>query len=278
MTPYQHSSVRSHVISLFWGLGLSLISVFTAQVPAWAEFVPPDRGTPGRLEGAGTRWRDPSQGEFTPPDQPLFDTVRGSCTTTAADASASALTLLAPLDTLGITLEEYPRFFLYVPPLPEGAQLEFAVTEWERLVTEAGDDIRDRQVYLTQVTPPQEGGVMALELPEVDDEGNPITPLAVGQNYTWFVRILCDPDSPTRFGPDIWREAWVRRLAPTEEFASQLAEAPLAEQVGLLAETGVWYDALARLAQLRSQSDEPELEQRWQGLLESIGLEEVAGE
>ncbi|TVR08053.1 MAG: DUF928 domain-containing protein [Phormidium sp. GEM2.Bin31] len=277
MTPHQHSSPRSHVISLAWGLGLSLISVLTIPAGARAEFVPPDRGTPGRLEGGGTRFRTPGQGEFDPPDQPLFDTVRGSCTTTA-DAGASTLTLLAPLDTLGITLEEYPRFFLYVPPLPEGAQLEFSVTQWERLVTEAGEEIRDRQVYSTQVTPPREGGVMALELPEVDDEGNPVTPLEVGQNYTWFVRILCDPDAPTRFGPEIWREAWVRRLAPTEEFASQLAEVPLAEQVGLLAETGVWYDALERLAQLRSQSDEPELEQRWQGLLESIGLEEGAGQ
>ncbi|WP_159788397.1 DUF928 domain-containing protein [Sodalinema gerasimenkoae] len=247
--------------------------MLTALAPVQAEFVPPDRGTPGRLEGAGTRWQDPSQGEFDPPDQPLFDTVRGSCATSPDDRTP-ALTLLAPLDSLGITLEDYPRFFVYVPPLPEGAQLEFAVTEWERLLTDSGEDIRDRQVYLTQVTPPRDGGVMALELPQVDDDGNPVSPLTVGQNYTWFVRILCDANAPNTFGPDIWREAWVRRLDPTDEFASQLAEAPLAEQVGLLAETGVWYDALDRLAQLRSQSDELDLEQRWQGLLESIGLED----
>ncbi|USR92730.1 DUF928 domain-containing protein [Phormidium yuhuli AB48] len=243
--------------------------------PARAEFVPPDRGTPGRLEGAGTRWRDPNRGEFDPPDQPLFDTVRGSCATTP---EADGLTLLAPRDALGLTLNEYPRFFAYIPPLPDGAQIEFAVTEWERLMTDAGEEMRDREVYLTQVTPPRDGGVMALELPEVDDEGNPVTPLAVGQHYTWFVRILCNPEAPTRFGPEIWREAWVKRLSPSDEFARQLAEAPLAEQVGLLAETGVWYDALERLAQLRSQANEPELEQRWRGLLESIGLGDLARE
>ncbi|MCC5897365.1 MAG: DUF928 domain-containing protein [Phormidium sp. BM_Day4_Bin.17] len=256
---------------------MALTSLLTGPTAAQAEFVPPDRGTPGRLEGAGTRWQDPSRAEFDPPDQPLFDTVRGSCAS-SADDSVPALTLLAPLDSLGITLEDYPRFFVHVPPLPEGAQLEFAVTEWERLLTDAGEDIRDRLVYLTQVTPPRDGGVMALELPQVDDEGNPVTPLAVGHSYTWFVRILCDSDAPTSFGPDIWREAWVKRLAPTDEFASQLAEASLAEQVGLLAETGVWYDALDRLAQLRSQSDELDLEQRWQGLLEAIGLKDLPGD
>ena len=145
MAPYSISFPGSQVISLFCGLGLSGIGVLMPLAPARAEFVPPDRGTPGRLEGAGTRWRDPNRGEFDPPDQPLFDTVRGSCATTP---EADGLTLLAPRDALGLTLNEYPRFFAYIPPLPDGAQIEFAVTEWERLMTDAGGrDARSRSLF-----------------------------------------------------------------------------------------------------------------------------------
>ena len=254
---------------LFWGLGMVVLSVCVPLSRALAEFVPPDRGTPGRLEGAGTRWSDPS--EIEPRDQPLFDTVRGSCAS-SPDADARPFTLLVPADILGITLEDYPRFFVYVPPLPEGAKLEFAVTQWEYLDGEGDEEIRDREVYVTQVSPPEEGGILALELPEQDDEGNPVTPLAVGKDYTWFVRILCNPEAPTRFGPDIWREAWVTRLAPTPEFAAELDDASLSQQVDLLAETGVWYDALDRLAELRSRSDEDEsnVDQRWQQFLDLV--------
>ncbi|OAB59924.1 hypothetical protein AY600_03940 [Phormidium willei BDU 130791] len=255
-------------MSLFWGLGILVLSVGTLASPALGEFVPPDRGTPGRLEGAGTRW-SPSQTE--PRDQPLFDTVRGSCAS-SPDVNARPLTLLVPPDILGITLQEYPRFFVYVPPLPEEARLEFAVTQWEYLDGEQGEEIRDREVYVGQVSPPEEGGILPLQLPQQDDEGNSVTPLAVGQDYTWFVRILCNPESPTSFGPDIWREAWVTRLAPTPEFAAELEDASLSQQVGLLAETGVWYDALDRLAELRSRADEDEsnVEQRWQQFLDWV--------
>lgn len=257
------------LMPLSWGL--LLLSVGTPLSPALAEFVPPDRGTPGRLEGAGTRW---SPGQAEPRDQPLFDTVRGSCAS-SPDVDARPLTLLVPPDTLGITLQEYPRFFVYVPPLPEEAKLEFAVTEWEYLNGEGDEEIRDREVYIGQVSPPEEGGILPLQLPQEDDEGNPVTPLAVGKDYTWFVRILCNPEAPTSFGPDIWREAWVTRLAPTPEFAAELEEASLSQQVGLLAETGVWYDALDRLAQLRSHSDEDEsnVEQRWQQFLDWVESE-----
>jgi len=256
-------------MSLVWGLGIVVLSFATPVSPALGEFVPPDRGTPGRLEGAGTRWSDPSEAE--PRDQPLFDTVRGSCAS-SPDVNARPLTLLVPPDIWGITLQEYPRFFVYVPPLPDEAKLEFAVTQWEYLDGEEGQEIRDRQVYVGQVSPPEEGGILPLELPREDEEGNPVTPLAVGQDYTWFVRILCNPEAPTSFGPDIWREAWVTRLAPTPEFAAELEEASMSQQVGLLAETGVWYDALDRLAELRSRADEDEsnVEQRWQQFLDLV--------
>ncbi|MDC0834972.1 DUF928 domain-containing protein [Geitlerinema sp. CS-897] len=239
------------------------------------EFQPPDRGTPGRLEGAGTRLLEP--GDFQPPDETLLDVTRGACDLDLEETS-TPLTPLVPENDFGITLQGYPTFFVYVPELPDTAAIEFVVTEWEFSETESGTDVSDRDLYATTVDAPEEAGILALTLPSQDEAGNTIEPLRVEGNYTWFVRVICDAERPTRYGPDIWVEAWVKRLNPSDRFAATLASATSLQRQELYAETGVWYDALATLAELRRDDPTPAVDAAWRELLESVGLNEVADE
>lgn len=239
------------------------------------EFQPPDRGTPGRLEGAGTRLLEP--GDFQPPDETLLDVTRGACDLNLEEIS-TPLTPLVPENDFGITLQGYPTFFVYVPELPDTAEIEFVVTEWEFNETESGTDVSDRDLYAATFDAPEEAGILALTLPSQDEAGNAIEPLRVEGHYTWFVRVICDAERPTRYGPDIWVEAWVKRLNPSDRFAATLASATSLQRQELYAETGVWYDAIATLAQLRRDDPTPAVDAAWRELLESVGLNEVADE
>jgi hypothetical protein len=252
-------------IAVSLNLGLSF-------APLRAEFKPPNRGTPGRLEGAGTRLLEPE--DFQPPDPATPDTTRGACRT-LPDADATPLTPVVPSELFGVTLRDYPTFWIYVPELPETAQLEFAVTQWQFEETPEGEEVREREVYVGRFDAPTEGGIVPLSLPEETESGEAIAPLEVEGDYTWFVRVICDPEHPTRYGPEIWAEAWVKRLNPSPEFALLLDEAQPLVRYDLLAETGVWYDALDRLARLRLEADTPERQAQWQQLLESVGLDAI---
>lgn len=239
------------------------------------EFQPPDRGTPGRLEGAGTRLLEPE--DFQPPDETLLDITRGACDVNL-DATSTPLTPLVPESDFGITLQGYPTFFVYVPELPDTAAIEFVVTEWEFIETESGTEVFDRDLYATTLEPPENAGILPLPLPPRDDAGNPVEPLQVDRNYTWFLRVICDAEHPTRYGPDIWVEAWVKRLNPSAEFAATLETATPLQRQELYAETGVWYDALQTLVELRRDETATEVDETWLELLNSVGLVELADE
>lgn len=268
-------SRKRDVVCSLSALVAVVLAIDLSILVARAEFQPPDRGTPGRLEGAGTRFLE--RGDFQPPDETILDLTRGACDLDLEETS-TPLTPLVPENDFGITLQGYPTFFVYVPELPERAAIEFVVTEWEFVETEAGTDVRDRDVYATTFDAPEEAGIFPLTLPQRDDAGNAIDPLQVERDYTWFVRVICDAERPTRYGPDIWVEAWVKRLNPSADFAATLEAATPLQRHDLYAETGVWYDALATLAELRRDKSPPEVHAAWRDLLESVGLEEVVDE
>lgn len=106
---------------------LALLIVSTAALPSLAQFVPPDRGLPGRREGGGTRGGCPLQ-------QP-------------------GLTALMPESNLAKTLALDPTLFWYMPQNP-GMTAEFVLL---------GPD--NVEIYKTLVTLPPEAGVVGLSLP-----------------------------------------------------------------------------------------------------------------
>jgi len=86
-------------------------------------------------------------------------------------------TALIPETNIGLTLDEYPTFFVYLPAMV-GKRAEF----W--LTTEDGDI-----VYETTFTLLDSNGIISVNLP--DDDITP--PLAVGKKYQWSVAIILDP-------------------------------------------------------------------------------------
>jgi len=199
-------------------------------------FQPPNRGLPGRREGAATR-----------------GCVLGH---------PSRLMALLPDTNLGLTTEAYPTFFWYMPR-SQARFVEFSLYQ----TNQEGD----RQlIYSSTLSVTSEAGIARVSLPT--HSGLP--PLAVGQDYQWSVAIICNPNN--RRG-DLRVDGWVHRIEPEPDLAQALATADRSEQVSLYARHGIWFDAVAALAELQlAAPEDAELQGRWQELLESVGLEAIA--
>ncbi len=229
------------IMSLFWMGG--------SPPGRAAEFTPPDRGKPGRLEGAGTRL-------FEPPSSIEDGRNRGCSLNGDPD---DRLTPLAPSSGLSVTVSSHPTFFVYVPESPEGVQAEFILF-----------DRAQNEVYSQTITVDKTPGLLSVSLPET------APPLETGQPYQWFVSLICNRDD--RAG-DAVIGGWIQRLEPTEEFARDLENANPVQRAALYAETGIWQDAVATLAHLLQSS---QIERRgavkaeWEELLTSVGLSEMA--
>lgn len=113
-------------VSLMLAVGIWLAALPTVTLAQ--EYIPPQRGLPGRREGGGTR---------------------GDCL-----SSSQRLTALMPDTNFGKTIAEYPTFFWYIPDVqPEAA--EFVLL-----------DESDNELYRTRFQVTGEPGVISLSLPE----------------------------------------------------------------------------------------------------------------
>ena len=69
--------------------------------------------------------------------------------------------------------------------------------------------------------------------------------LEEGRAYQWFVAVVADPER--RFGDPVARGS-VRRVPSAPPLAAQIAAARPEEKAAVLAAAGIWYDALANVA------------------------------
>lgn len=227
------------------------------------EFTPPNRNAPGRviIDGGGTRFSTNGLPGRGAPSQPIdgggtrfsdFDlTITGERSITS-DGMECPVTALIPAANSGLTLSPYPRFFFHMPPYP-GASVAF------RLETETGD-----LVYATQFVPEARDGTYDIALPTTSN----LPPLEVGVLYRWTFEIL---------GQDLLLSGGILRGEPSTEFAAELEAADPIERVRLLAETGVWFDAISEAADLvRGDRSNADYEQIWDELLQSIDLHKMA--
>lgn len=139
----------------------------------WNGYEPPDLGTPGRLEGGGTR---------------------GICITDSSDQ----LTALLPETNAAITVAEYPSFFVYVPKNYAEKEVKFT------LVKQIGDG-KEQEVYKTNLTTPSESGIIKVSLPK----NAKVQPLEIGKNYYWSFSVICNPDKREQ---DRVVSGWVKRI------------------------------------------------------------------
>lgn len=113
--------VRPAILLMATGLLLNSASI------ALAQYIPPDRGLPGRREGGGTR---------------------GGCL-----LNQPSLTALMPKTNFGYTVQAHPTFLWFIPQ-SSATTAEFVL--W-------GEN--DTEIYRTMVQLPSEPGILRLSLP-----------------------------------------------------------------------------------------------------------------
>jgi hypothetical protein len=214
-------------------------------IEAFAQrYIPRDRGLPGRREGGGTR---------------------GDCIRAAhADATRpSALTALMPDKNLGLTTSTTPMLFWYVP--------ENAATAAEFILM----DDTDAEVYKARFRVTGEAGIISLSLPE--DAGLP--PLQVGKDYHWSFALICAAQDSADNSGLVFTEGWIQRVEADAQLQERLANTSEPDRALVYAEAGIWQDAIASLAsQRRAQPTNPLFATRWNTLLTSVGLTNVASQ
>ena len=202
-------------------------------------FVPPQRNAPRETRGGASR------GEV--------------CASNSGVTSPKSLTLLVPSrSSYGLTASDRPTFFAYVP-----------ATSARKLFFSLKDETGEVH-YQTQISITGKGEVVSFTLPETTSA------LEMGREYEWGIALLCSgklrPDSPFASG-------WIQKVALPASLTSRLTTASPLDRAALYGNSGIWYDALSILAQLRQeQPTDAGLVSNWKEFLGSAGLETIATE
>jgi hypothetical protein len=206
-------------------------------------------------------WSTPSTAKvtFRPPGDRAPKTSSGAASRDTSTCGFTQLertsvTPLLPKTNIGFTKKEHPTIFVYVPQT-NAKKAFFSI-----------QDEDSNHIYQSNVNLPQKAGVMEFKVPTEAPE------LKTGKNYKWSLVMICttdlEPDSPLVSG-------WVRRVQAS---GRQNNPATL-QSASVLAQTGIWYDTLSTLAQLRrNQPNNQDAEASWQELLDSVGLNAIANE
>jgi len=149
---------------------------------------------------------------------------RGGC---EENMGNKLLTVLAPQAHIGQTASIHPTFAWFVPNF-SSLPMEFTLYTYDSSnVPKIAEKIK------MQTSP----GIMNLSLPK-DKPG-----LTKGQKYLWQVAILCDLNHPSN---DLVAKAEIEVVEMPKELTKKM---PMVrdrlEMTKLLAEAGLWYDALA---------------------------------
>jgi len=167
----------------------------------------------------------------------------------------------APMDVWGLTTAEHPTFWFYVPYTKDVANLsaEFVL-----------QDSEENDVYRQAIALPPKPGVMSVPLPST------VAPLEVNKTYRWHFKVHCNQQQ-TASSP-VQVEGDIQRVSLQPSVAQQLAAATdPREKIAIYAASGIWYDSLNMLAQLRlANPKDVSLATDWQSLLQSIKLQQLA--
>lgn len=215
---------------------------------------------------------------YTPPPFPTSGTPTGRARGAAGRGSSCGfqlpLTALAPAVeknvgkgkatyVWGQTIAAHPTFWFYLPTASSSLRsVEFVLQ----------DDL-DNDIYRSTVNLPAKPGIIGVQLPSTKP------PLSLDRNYHWFLKtemtVSCNRQNPTVLKDSV--EGWVRRVSPTNAIAKQLETATPQQQIDLYAQQGLWYDAIATLAQQRlQQPEDATLKANWNGLLQSANLSDIS--
>lgn len=175
--------------------------------------------------------------------------TRGNC---ADIPKTSKLIALIPEDdNAETTISSNPKFFVYIPK-HEAKSAEFEITD------ESGNSVYFADLNISEIS-----GIVELSVP------NSVS-LNANQEYTWIFTMVCDPDY--RSG-DLYVQGTIKKVDISSDLEKRLKNSTPIEQAEIYKRAKIWNEAIATLATLRNSNP-----RKWEELLTSIGLENIASE
>jgi hypothetical protein len=158
------------------------------------------------------------------------------------------------------TVSAHPTFLIHVPQT-SGKNAAFMM---RKKISATEDEI----VYEQNVALPETPGIVSISLPA------DAAALEVDQLYNWTFQVVCDPTDREK---DLTVEGAVQRIVLNPDLVNQLKKAEPRDRPEIYANAEIWTDAVSTLADLRKANpNDPQLEQDWNDLLSSVGLDTVA--
>lgn len=163
------------------------------------------------------------------------------------------LVALSPKANFSQTAAAYPILYFSAPSANKALQLKFILKD------EAGKTLAKREFVMEQ-----ESRLVGIDLSTVSQ-----TPLALKQNYHWYLSVTCSQEQ----GQNLIVDGWIQRIEQGTR-TTPVEKSP--EFIRQTWKAGLWYDAIAALIQLRrSQPANKQVTALWQEMLQSEELTQV---
>lgn len=219
----------------------------------------------GDKGGIPQRWQakayQPPKGFGAPIRREAGGTRGDSCTQINRE---NMLRALVPQDGFGVTVAASPTLLFYMPNMnPESPEkpVEFVLV-----------DDNENEVYKSTFKTTGKSGIVSISLPPNAGASR----LQLGKDYHWYLSIVCDPQERSN---DIAVSGRIRRVELQANTRSQLQQTAAKDKAKLYAEAEVWFDALAALAEQRTNNpNDAGAVQEWEQLLKSVQLDAIAKE
>jgi hypothetical protein len=222
-------------------VNLSAASLFSAAHAQKVRYQPPRNiGAPRSTSGGITR------------DLECVKTGIDSCLLAVVPADSRSL------DHVPLTIADRPTLLFHLPQ-SQSARIIFKMFE------ETTDGEESVYYKAFSVDNPK-SGIISFQLPEDAPE------LELGKNYRWWISI-----SALDIPPGQKLQGYIRRVEPTAALSTVSTVADSLEKAATLAQEGIWYDAVATLANLHfADQASATYTTEWTDLLTSIEYDGVS--
>jgi len=216
------------VCGILWGYGLRQPA--EAQPDDTIIYKPPKRGAPVGREGAGTR---------------------------GFSEALPTLTVLAPKDHTGLTIQEQPVLYWYLSQETRHP-VEVILTDPQSV----------KPLLAIRLNAPLQPGIQRVRLADYNIH------LAPGVLYKWSVALVRDAAQRSH---DVTTTGTIERIEPSSELRRQPVQANTIAAARLYAINGLWYDAMAALSELiDTRPQDTAVRQQRAAVLEQEGLTAAA--
>ena len=196
----------------------------------------------------------PSEPVYKPPPRgaPGGRVGGASRGTIKATVPLPTIQLLAPDQNAGLTMSAEPTLYFFVS----------GPVSWRTQFTVSAPNVPQP---IGEVDIPAPGGAGIYSVHTADYHVR----LEPGVLYTWSISIILNPKSRSR---DIVASATLLRTAPEPVLETALHAAPAKRRAALLAQAGIWYDAVTAAAETEASDRHAALD----ALMNEVGLVEPA--